>query len=86
MKDGILIRQADSILTMDDERRELTGYDIRISEGQITEIGQNLVSIGEKNVINAHGCLITPGLVNTHHHLFQTLNYHLEILFFLYNF
>lgn len=73
MKDGILIRQADSILTMDDERRELTGYDIRISEGQITEIGQNLVSIGEKNVINAHGCLITPGLVNTHHHLFQTL-------------
>lgn len=73
MKDGILIRQADSILTMDDERRELTGYDIRISEGQITEIGQNLISKGEKNVINAHGCLITPGLVNTHHHLFQTL-------------
>lgn len=73
MKDGILIRQADSILTMDDERRELTNNDIRISEGQITEIGQNLISKGEKNVINAHGCLITPGLVNTHHHLFQTL-------------
>ena len=73
MKNGILIRQADSILTMDDERRELTENDIRISEGQITEIGQNLISKGEKNVINAHGCLITPGLVNTHHHLFQTL-------------
>jgi cytosine/adenosine deaminase-related metal-dependent hydrolase len=73
MKNGILIRQADSILTMDDERRELTDYDIRISEGQITEIGPNLISKGEKNVINAHGCLITPGLVNTHHHLFQTL-------------
>ena len=73
MKDGILIRQANSILTMDDERRELTDNDIRISEGQITEIGQNLISKGEKNVINAHGCLITPGLVNTHHHLFQTL-------------
>ena len=73
MKDGILIRQADSILTMDDERRELTDNDIRISEGQITELGQNLISKGEKNVINAHGCLITPGLVNTHHHLFQTL-------------
>ena len=73
MKNGILIRQADSILTMDDERRELTDNDIRISEGQITEIGQNLISKGEKNVINAHGCLITPGLVNTHHHLFQTL-------------
>ena len=73
MKNGILIRQADAILTMDDERRELTNNDIRISEGQITEIGQNLISKGEKNVINAHGCLITPGLVNTHHHLFQTL-------------
>ena len=73
MKNGTLIRQADSILTMDDERRELTDYDIRISEGQITEIGPNLISKGEKNVINAHGCLITPGLVNTHHHLFQTL-------------
>ena len=73
MKNGILIRQADSILTMDDERRELTDNDIRISEGQITEIGQNLISKGENNVINAHGCLITPGLVNTHHHLFQTL-------------
>jgi cytosine/adenosine deaminase-related metal-dependent hydrolase len=73
MKNGILIRQADSILTMDDERRELTDNDIRISEGQITELGQNLISKGEKNVINAHGCLITPGLVNTHHHLFQTL-------------
>jgi len=73
MKNGTLIRQADSILTMDDERRELTDYDIRISEGQITEIGPNLISKGEKIVINAHGCLITPGLVNTHHHLFQTL-------------
>ena len=73
MKNGILIRQADSILTMDDERREVTDNDIMISEGQITEIGQNLISKGEKNVINAHGCLITPGLVNTHHHLFQTL-------------
>ena len=73
MKNGTLIRQADSILTMDDERRELTDNDIRISEGQITEIGKNLISKGEKNVINAHGCLITPGLVNTHHHLFQTL-------------
>ena len=73
MKDGTIIRQADSILTMDDDRRELSDYDIRVSGGQITEIGVNLISQGEKKEISARGCLITPGLVNTHHHLFQTL-------------
>ncbi|MDC0738616.1 8-oxoguanine deaminase [Cognatishimia sp. SS12] len=67
----ILIKNADVILTMDDQDRRLSGCDIRVSSGQIVEIGQGLRSGGE--VINAQGCVITPGLVNTHHHLFQTL-------------
>jgi len=65
-----VMKNASSVATMDDDRRELTGADIRISDGVITEIGHGLTG-GE--VIDAAGCLITPGLVNTHHHLFQTL-------------
>jgi cytosine/adenosine deaminase-related metal-dependent hydrolase len=66
-----LIRNADVIVTMDDARRELAGADLRISGGVITEIGQRLQSDGE--VIDAQGCVISPGLVNTHHHLYQSL-------------
>jgi len=67
----ILIQNADTILTMDDTRRELHGADILIRNGVIVNIGSNLISTG--TVVNARGCVVTPGLVNTHHHLFQTL-------------
>lgn len=67
-----LMKSASILLTMDDERRELVDADIRIKEGVITEIGQGLPSEAA-DLINAKGCLVTPGLVNTHHHLFQTL-------------
>ena len=56
---------------MDDTRRELRGADILIRNGVIVEIGTGLASTG--SVVNARGCVVTPGLVNTHHHLFQTL-------------
>ncbi|MBU2992723.1 8-oxoguanine deaminase [Octadecabacter sp. 1_MG-2023] len=68
----VLIRGASTILTMDDTRRELTGADVLISNGVITEIGVGLEA-GTADVINAAGCVVTPGLVNTHHHLYQTL-------------
>ncbi len=67
----ILVKSAQTVLTMDDGRRELSGADIRIRDGQIVEIGENLLCDGE--VILAAGCVVTPGLVNTHHHLYQTL-------------
>ncbi|WP_433989596.1 8-oxoguanine deaminase (plasmid) [Pseudoseohaeicola sp. NH-UV-7] len=67
----ITIINAQSIVTMDDTRRELAGCDIRISNGVITEIGPNLPRSG--TVVNAEYCVVTPGLVNTHHHLYQTL-------------
>lgn len=56
---------------MDDQRRELADCDIRIAGGVITQIGTGLHSTGE--VVQAQGCVITPGLVNTHHHLYQSL-------------
>lgn len=67
----VLIKSAQAVLTMDDSRRELADVDIRIREGIITEIGAGLVSEGER--VLAEGCVVTPGLVNTHHHLYQTL-------------
>lgn len=67
----ILIKHADTILTMDDTRRELRGADILIQNGQIAQIGQGLTTTGE--IHDATGCVVTPGLVNTHHHLYQTL-------------
>ena len=67
----ILIRNADHVLTMDDARRELRGADVRLRDGVIVEIGVGLASEGE--VVEASGCVVTPGLVNTHHHLYQTL-------------
>ncbi len=69
---SILIKSADMILTMDDHRRELAGMDIRLVDGVISDIGHLKPSEGEE-VVLAHGCVVTPGLVNTHHHLYQTL-------------
>ncbi|MCY4179773.1 MAG: 8-oxoguanine deaminase [Litoreibacter sp.] len=66
-----LIRGADVLVTMDDARRELKGADVLVRDGVIAEIGTGLDTEGE--VINAAGCVVTPGLVNTHHHLYQTL-------------
>ncbi|MAQ37368.1 MULTISPECIES: 8-oxoguanine deaminase [Thioclava] len=67
----ILIRGAEVIVTMDGTRRELKGADLLLRDGQIAAVGPGLESTGE--VVEAAGCVVTPGLVNTHHHLYQTL-------------
>lgn len=70
----ILIRKADCIVTMDDSRAELRGADILIRDGVIAAIGQDLGAHNpQAEVILATGCVVTPGLVNTHHHLYQSL-------------
>lgn len=66
-----LVKSAQTVITMDDARRELVDCDIRIRDGVIAEIGRDLTSDGE--TVLAQGCVVTPGLVNTHHHLYQTL-------------
>ncbi len=48
------------------------GADVRVRGGVITAIGQLTPEPGE-DVINARGCVIYPGYINTHHHLFQSL-------------
>ena len=68
----ILIRGAKTLLTMNDARQEISDADLRIRGGVIVEIGQSL-TVGPSEIVNASGCIVTPGLINTHHHLYQTL-------------
>jgi len=73
-KPDILIQHADHILTMDDSRAELRGADILIRGGVIAAIGMGLAARHPgAEVVQAAGCVVTPGLVNTHHHLYQSL-------------
>jgi len=66
-----IIKNADYVVTMDDTRATSANCDILMRDGVIVEVGKNLSSTGE--IVNAVGCVVTPGLVNTHHHLYQTL-------------
>jgi len=68
----ILIRNADVVVTMNATRQELRHADIHIRGGMIHAVGPGLQAPGAW-LIDARGCVVTPGLVNTHHHLYQTL-------------
>jgi cytosine/adenosine deaminase-related metal-dependent hydrolase len=67
----ILIKGAESVVTMDAARREIAQGDVLVRDGVIVAVGQGLTTTGR--VIEARGCVVTPGLVNTHHHLYQSL-------------
>ncbi|RWR47607.1 8-oxoguanine deaminase [Sinirhodobacter ferrireducens] len=67
----IVIRGAEVVVTMDGARRELKGADVLVRGGVIAGVGEGLGSAGE--MVSARGCVVTPGLVNTHHHLYQSL-------------
>lgn len=49
--------------------------DLRMADGKITEIGRNLEPLpdGRETLVDALGCVVWPGLVNTHHHLAQSI-------------
>lgn len=66
-----LLKGADVVLTMDDAQSEVAGCDVLIRDGVVAAVGPDLITTGQ--TVNATGCVVTPGLVNTHHHLYQTL-------------
>lgn len=72
-----LIRYADVLVTMDDLAREVTDGAVAFRDGVIVAVGTSadLAALASEadTVIDAAGCVVTPGLVNTHHHLYQTL-------------
>lgn len=72
-----VIRHADIIVTMDDRRREIVAGALAFRGGVIEAVGTSaeLAVLADQAdvVIEATGCVVTPGLVNTHHHLYQSL-------------
>lgn len=47
--------------------------DIRVRDGVITEMGADLPPQAGDERLDARGCVVYPGWINTHHHLFQSL-------------
>jgi cytosine/adenosine deaminase-related metal-dependent hydrolase len=68
----LVVANARCVATVDSQRRELAGGWIAVDGGLITGVGTGVAPAGV-DVIDASDCLVTPGLVNTHHHLYQNL-------------
>ena len=74
MRADLLVRNALLVATVDSARRELPGGWVAITNGLISGVGSSLDAPPEAvEVIDASNCLVTPGLINTHHHLYQNL-------------
>ena len=70
----LLIKNASVIATMDDDRTEIINKSIYCEDSKIVEIGDiENVYFNADVVIDATDMVVIPGLVNTHHHLFQNL-------------
>ena len=74
-----LIKNIHTLVTMNQEREVLTDAWVAATDGMITTVGNGPVPalVGEVprerfTVYDADGCVVLPGLINTHHHLYQT--------------
>ena len=68
------MRGAELVATVDDQRREIPGGWVAISDGLVSALGGPADRPPEAlRVLDADGGLVTPGLVNTHHHMYQNL-------------
>ncbi len=70
----LLVHDAELLATVDDARREIAGGWVAVSDGVVTALGGPAdEQPAARERIDARGCLVTPGLVNTHHHMYQNL-------------
>ena len=70
----LLIRHATVLVTMDGQRREIHDGALFARDGWIEQVGPTEALPNEAdNVLDLTGYLVLPGLVNTHHHFYQTL-------------
>lgn len=70
----LLVKHAAMLVTMDDARREIRDGGLYIEGNRIVAVGptSELPATADE-VIDASGHIVMPGLVNTHHHMYQSL-------------
>ncbi len=70
----LLVRHAGRLVTMDAERREIADGAVFARDGVIEAVGPSAaLPATADTVIDARDHVVLPGLVNTHHHMYQTL-------------
>mgnify|MGYP001824565055 CR=1 FL=1 len=70
----LVLRNADVLVTMDEARREIAGGCVHVEDNRIVAVGTAADMPGTADeVIDLTGHILIPGLVNTHHHMYQTL-------------
>jgi cytosine/adenosine deaminase-related metal-dependent hydrolase len=67
----LLVRGAELLVTMDGQ--EIRGGWVALTDGLVDDVGGLGTEPAASDELSASGCLVTPGLVNTHHHIFQNL-------------
>ncbi len=70
----LLVRNAHVLVTMDNHRQEIPGGGIFIRDGFIEQVAESdqLPSKADQ-ILDLKGHIVLPGLINTHHHFYQTL-------------
>ncbi len=76
----ILIKNPLRVATMNDAGDEFSGGHVLIEDGVIKSIGPETHNIKADKTIDATGMVITPGFINTHHHLYQTLTRNIPMM------
>lgn len=69
----ILVEHIDALVTMNEDNEELSDAWLAIEDGVIVGLGTGSADLPARRRIDGHGLVAIPGLVNTHHHFFQTL-------------
>jgi len=70
----LLLKHAALLITMDEKRRRIGQGGLLVRDNIIEMVGPSSELPQEADrVIDASGMVVLPGLVNTHHHLYQTL-------------
>ncbi len=72
MKGTLLVKNVKHLVTCDADDRLLEGVNVLIKDGVIAEVGSNVETADD--VIDASDMVMYPGLINTHHHLYQTFS------------